>query len=418
MSMHMPLLLPSIRIGLETMRANPVRTFLSTLGIIMGAASLVGVLALADGSEAFARRQIELNGLQAVTLGAVTSDTVDGVTVPRASYPLFTIDDARGVARAIPDARIVLTVQGTATFVAKAGAATRAATVVGMFGVPEAAGIPALLHGRFPTLDEMANGSALAVVSNALARELAGSDDLSRVVGRELGLADRPRTIVGVLDTFAGERGFRVLAPLPSSQAAMVAAASPRPLTMLIQAARIEDVERTRTAVEAWTDAAHPAWRASRQVTVQSQGLNRLRQLNQGMTLFKILMGAFAAISLVVGGIGIMNVLLASVAERTREIGVRKAAGARRSDVAAQFFAEAILISLAGTTAGALLGVAAAMIVTAVMRAQTGAPIHAGFTWVTLAVGMGTAAAVGLIFGAYPALKAARLSPIDAMRYE
>jgi putative ABC transport system permease protein len=129
-------------------------------------------------------------------------------------------------------------------------------------------------------------------------------------------------------------------------------------------------------------------------------------------------MGAFAAISLVVGGIGIMNVLLASVAERTREIGVRKAAGARRSDVAAQFFAEAILISLAGTTAGALLGVAAAMIVTAVMRAQTGAPIHAGFTWVTLAVGMGTAAAVGLIFGAYPALKAARLSPIDAMRYE
>ncbi|HET9266980.1 MAG TPA: ABC transporter permease, partial [Vicinamibacterales bacterium] len=103
----MPLLLPSMRIGFDTMRANPVRTFLSTLGIVMGAASLVGVLALADGSEAFARRQIELNGLQAVSLGAVTSDTVDGVTVPRASYPLFTIDDARGVARAIPDARVV-----------------------------------------------------------------------------------------------------------------------------------------------------------------------------------------------------------------------------------------------------------------------------------------------------------------------
>src|SRR6185503_17024137 len=131
----------------------------------------------------------------------VTSDSVDGVTVPRASYPLFTIDDARGVARAIPDARVVLTVQGTGTFVAKDGTATRAATVVGMFGVPDAAGIPALLHGRFPTLDEMGNDGAVVVVSNALAKALAADDGLATVVGRELRLGDRPQTIVGVLDS-------------------------------------------------------------------------------------------------------------------------------------------------------------------------------------------------------------------------
>ena len=110
------LLLPSLRIGLETMRANPVRTGLSTLGIVMGAASLVGVLSLADGAEAFARRQIELNGLQTVIVTAVTSDTVDGVALPRHSYPLFAFDDARGLARALPRARLVLTVQGTGTF--------------------------------------------------------------------------------------------------------------------------------------------------------------------------------------------------------------------------------------------------------------------------------------------------------------
>ena len=414
----MPLFLPSMRIGFDTMRANPVRTALSTLGIVMGAASLVGVLSLADGSEAFARRQIELNGLQAVLVSAVTNDTVDGVLIPRGRHTRFTIDDARGVARAVPTARVALTVQGSGTFVAKAGAATRAATVIGVYGSPDAAGIPALVHGRFPTQDELTADAAVAVVSNLLATEIAGNGVLTAVVGRDLQMTDKARRIVGVLGSFAGERGFRVVVPLASSQAAMVAAASPRALTITAQAARIEDVEPTRGAIETWADGAYPRWRADRLMTVQSQGLARLRQLNQGMALFKILMGSFAAISLAVGGIGIMNVLLASVAERTREIGVRKAAGATRSDIAAQFFAESLLISLAGTAAGALVGFALATATTAVMRAQTGAIVYAGLTWTTLAVGMGTAAAVGVIFGAYPALKAAQLSPIDAMRDE
>jgi len=115
------------------------------------------------------------------------------------------------------------------------------------------------------------------------------------------------------------------------------------------------------------------------------------------LLIVKILMGAFTAISLIVGGIGIMNVLLASVAERTKEIGVRKAAGARRRDIVVQFLAESVVISMAGAIIGAILGIAGAYLVTAIMRSQTMAQVYAAVTWQTLAVAMGAAVPRGLL---------------------
>src|SRR5262249_28037880 len=149
-----------------------------------------------------------------------------------------------------------------------------------------------------------------------------------------------------------------------------------------------------------------------------SQGVERLRQLDQGLLAFKLVMGSFGAIALVVGGIGIMNVLLAAVAERTREIGVRKATGATRRDILAQFLAESVTISLAGSLLGSVVGFSAAVGISALIRWRTGTPFYAVFTLPTLAVSLLSAIVVGLVFGIYPALKAARLSPVDAMRYE
>ncbi len=197
----------------------------------------------------------------------------------------------------------------------------------------------------------------------------------------------------------------------------MATAATPRARTLALNAARVEDVLAIKTKAEAWADRRNPDWRANSQVTVASTGLDRLVAMNQGILIFKILMGAFTAISLIVGGIGIMNVLLASVAERTKEIGVRKAAGARRRDIIVQFLAESVVISLAGAAIGAVLGISGAYLVTYIMRTQTTAQVYAAVTWQTLVVAMGAAILVGLIFGTYPALKAANLSPVDAMRY-
>jgi putative ABC transport system permease protein len=144
----------------------------------------------------------------------------------------------------------------------------------------------------------------------------------------------------------------------------------------------------------------------------------RARQARQGALVFKIFMGAITGISLLVGGIGIMNVLLASVVERTREIGIRKATGARPRDVMIQFLAESVTITGAGSFLGVALGLTGAFGVTAIIRAQTRAPMYAAFTWGTVAVAVLAAAIVGVAFGIYPALRAASLSPIEAIRHE
>ncbi|HWA41211.1 MAG TPA: FtsX-like permease family protein, partial [Gemmatimonadales bacterium] len=143
-----------------------------------------------------------------------------------------------------------------------------------------------------------------------------------------------------------------------------------------------------------------------------------LVQVEQGLLIFKLLMGAMTGISLLVGGIGIMNVLLASVAERTREIGVRKAIGARDRDVLGQFLAESVAITGAGAAVGTVIGVGGAYGVTAIMRAQTDAQVYAGFSVSTLLVAAAAAVVTGVAFGVYPALRAARLTPIDAIRHE
>jgi putative ABC transport system permease protein len=144
----------------------------------------------------------------------------------------------------------------------------------------------------------------------------------------------------------------------------------------------------------------------------------RVEQVEQGMLIFKLLIGALTGVSLIVGGIGIMNVLLASVVERTREIGIRKATGAQQRHILVQFLCESVAISCAGSLLGVLLGLATSFGVSAVMRARTNAPVYAWVSPSTIIVAVLASVLVGLTFGLYPALRAARLAPIDAMQRE
>ena len=145
---------------------------------------------------------------------------------------------------------------------------------------------------------------------------------------------------------------------------------------------------------------------------------SRLEQATKALFLFKLFMGALMSISLIVGGIGIMNVLLSSVIERTREIGIRKATGAAQRDILWQFLGESVAITGVGSMIGLLLGIAAAFSITAIMRKLANAPIQAWLSLSTVLVAIGASVVVGLAFGLYPAMRAAKLSPIDAIHHE
>ena len=408
----------SVRVGFQTLRVNPLRTVLSTLGVIMGVASLVAVLSLGDGMERFAREQIaRTTSLQAIAVVPRTGRAVDGVFVPEGNPPVLTDVDARAVAALTGVEDVTLTVRGPALVTHRDSTARRGAMVTGVFGAIDRLAATKLDAGRFFTHSEVAAGASVVVLSNQLARALVGGHAQPRsLLGDTIRLQNAAFRVIGVAAGTRSEDGPALaFVPFPAARAAIARGREPAAAQLIAFTTRVEDVPAVKLAIEDWLSHERPAWRDRVDVRTNEA---RVRQARQGAFLFKLFMGALTGISLLVGGVGIMNVLLASVIERTKEIGIRKAAGARQRDILLQFLSESVAITSLGSVIGAAIGLVAAFAVTALMRAQTEASIYAGVSVGTLAVAAGAAVLVGLAFGTYPALRAARLAPIDAIHHE
>jgi putative ABC transport system permease protein len=409
--------LASMAIGVQTLRVNPMRTVLSTLGIIIGVASLVAILALGDGLERYSREQIEFTtDLQTVVVDSRTTERINTVIVRRDDYPEITPEHARSLERELGDiAFVVLAVRGAAP-VSLADDTTRLAANV----AATTANVPNVLDitpsvGRFFDAHEVSGNLPVTAISDRLATALSGEQPVASLIGRTLLIADTRHEIVGILES--GGTADRPVAyvPLTAADSLLTRGRIPRPPTLMVKAHQIEDVQEAERHTRRWLEEEFGSVEANFNIATST---GRLAQAQQGVLVFKLVMGAITGISILVGGIGVMNILLASVTERTHEIGIRKSTGASKNDILLQFLFESVAISGVGSGLGVVLGLTGAFTITFAIRRITEAPVYAAFTWGTVLVAVVAAVVVGVVFGTYPARRAAKLSPIEAIRHE
>lgn len=427
----------SIAVGFQALQVNPLRTLLSTLGVIMGVASMVSVLAMGDGVEKYARDAVaRTTDLQAVSVTPIPFQRIDGIFVPRPDAIHFTLGDVDSIRAAVPEIESVQLSQNSSTTAQRDSAAKpRGLNVHGVLASAAAAQKLTLAAGAFFSDADVREGKHVVVLESRAADTLAVGAGGTSLLGKEILLGAVPFTVIGILkstDTaetpapgpFGG--GVRLQGYLPFGTIAALrgdalGGRGGGPFgggggNMTLVARKVEAVDQmVRHTQRYFARRYGQSWKERVNITANSA---RVEQLTQALLVFKLLMGAITGVSLLVGGIGIMNVLLASVAERTREIGIRKAAGARNRDILTQFLAEAVAITGAGAALGVLLGLGIAFLAAAIMRNQTEAPVRAAITASTVLVAALASVFVGLTFGLYPALRASRLSPIDAIRHE
>ncbi|MGW8283725.1 MAG: ABC transporter permease, partial [Gemmatimonadota bacterium] len=388
-----------IRIALDAMRANPLRTFLSTLGVMIGVAALVAILALSDGLERYSRDQIErTTDLQMIVLTPRSTDVVDGVAIPREQPVEFSIEDAQDLRRSLAPigASAALFAIGSG-WMTRPGDSTRRATLVTATTPAAESMLPRPIgSGRFLFDADLSGDSAVAIVSANLAGAI-GFDSVPAAGrgGPALRWNDTEWRVIGISEADPADRVNRAWVPFTSRNRRLLDPDGRRPPTIGVRVERVESLPEATAAIESWLeDRVGASW--GEQVSLASNR-RRVDQVRQAMLVFKLVLGAIAGISLLVGGIGIMNVLLASVSERTREIGIRKGIGARGRDISLQFLVESLAIAGVGSLLGVFLGMLGATGIAAVVRRLTEAPVEAAFTWPSVAIATGAALVVGLL---------------------
>ena len=397
-------------IALRALRRNKLRSSLTALGIIIGVASVVAMVALGNGAQARIESQISALGQNLLTIFA-GSRRAGGVNSGLGSASALTIEDADAIRREVPDV-VAVSPEDTTSAQAIANGRNWSTTIAGE--APEYLEITdwKLAAGSMFTARDVRSAAKVAVIGSETAHELFGP---LNPVGQTVRVNNMPFVIIGLLESKGTGMGGmnqddRIIIPYTTAMRLLTGDKYLRSISVQISGAdRMDAAEQQITSLLRQRHRLTAGRDNDFSIFNQKQIADTVSSVT---TIITLLLGAIGGISLLVGGIGIMNIMLVSVTERTREIGIRIAVGAQPADILLQFLIEAITLSLLGGTIGVLLGVGASDLVG---RLTSFVPI---VSTGSILLAFGVSCAVGVFFGFYPARKAALLNPIDALRYE
>ncbi len=411
-------LLSTIWIGLVT---HKLRSFLTILGVVIGVAAVIALMSVGQGTQQSILSRLEGLGSNLIFVAPGQSSVPGGQFIVRqgaGSATTLTLEDAQAIAQEVPDLAAVAPSSQTNLQLIYGSQNTRSQVIGTTLDYEQAYGL-VVTDGSFFTQDQYDSAQRVAVLGPTVASQLFGTDE---PVGQVIRMGNNVATVVGVLASKGqsfGSTDNAVIIPLTTMQQMVANSLTPngqhRVNAIVLSATDKKYVDAINAQVTSILQDRHgidptdPTVSNDFTITTQQDLLNTVTQATNSITL---LLGAIAAISLLVGGIGVMNIMLVSVLERTREIGIRKALGAKERDIWVQFLIEAATLTLTGGIAGVIIGWVVAYFI-----ARSGA-VPSVVTPSIIILAVSVSVGIGLFFGFYPAWNASRLNPIEALRSE